>query len=57
MSLGVSYQFHTTFLVTGAKWNLVHSWPVNANLLIRLTDAGLRARVTPAISLDYAFDR
>lgn len=48
---------HTTFMVTGAKWNLGGTWLLNTNLLIRLTDAGLRARVTPAISLDYAFER
>lgn len=48
---------HTTFLVTGAKWNLASSLLLNANLLMRLTDAGLRSRVTPSISLDYAFDR
>jgi hypothetical protein len=48
---------HTTFLVTGAKWNVGGSWLLNTNMLIRLTDAGLRARVTPAISLDYAFER
>jgi hypothetical protein len=48
---------HTMFVVTGAKWNLASSWLLNTNLLIRVTDAGLRARVTPAISLDYAFER
>jgi hypothetical protein len=48
---------HTTFMVTGAKWNVGGTWLLNTNLLIRLTDAGLRARVTPAISLDYAFER
>jgi hypothetical protein len=48
---------HTTFLVTGAKWNVGGTWLLNTNVLIRLTDAGLRARVTPAISLDYAFER
>ena len=48
---------HTTFLVTGAKWNVAASWLLNTNVLIRLTDAGLRARVTPAFSIDYAFDR
>jgi hypothetical protein len=30
---------------------------LNTNMLIRVTDSGLRARVTPAISLDYDFDR
>jgi hypothetical protein len=29
---------------------------LNTNLLIRVTDAGLRARVTPAVSIDYAFE-
>jgi hypothetical protein len=48
---------HTVFMVTGAKWNPGGSWLVNTNLLIRVTDAGLRARVTPAISIDYAFER
>jgi hypothetical protein len=46
---------HTMFVVTGAKWNLAESWLLNTNLLIRITDAGLRAKVTPAVSLDYAF--
>ena len=45
------------FLVTGAKWNIVRSWLLNANVLVRLADVGLRARVTPGISLDYAFGR
>lgn len=46
---------HTTLLVTGAKWNVASSWLLNANLLIRVTDGGLRARVTPAVSIDYDF--
>jgi hypothetical protein len=45
------------FVVTGAKWNIARSWLLNTNLLIRVTDAGLRARVTPAVSIDYAFER
>jgi hypothetical protein len=48
---------HTMFLVGGAKWNLSHSWLLNTSFLIRVTDAGLRARVTPSISIDYAFER
>ena len=48
---------HTMFLVTGAKWNVGGTWLLNTNLLIRVTDAGLTARVTPAVSLDYAFQR
>jgi hypothetical protein len=48
---------HSTFLAAGAKWNVARSWLLNTNLLIRLTDAGLRARVTPAVSIDYSFER
>jgi hypothetical protein len=48
---------HTMFLVTGGKFNLAKSWLLNTSLLIRVTDAGLRARVTPSISIDYAFER
>jgi hypothetical protein len=48
---------HTMFIVTGAKWNLARSWLLNTSLLIRVTDAGLRAGITPAISVDYAFER
>ena len=47
--------FTTTLVATGAKWNVGSSWLLNTNLLIRLTDGGLRARVTPAVSLDYDF--
>lgn len=48
---------HTMFVVTGAKWNLTRSWLLNANLLMRLTDTGLSARVTPSLSIDYGFER
>jgi hypothetical protein len=47
--------FTTTLVATGAKWNVGSSWLLNTNLLIRVTDGGLRARMTPAISLDYDF--
>jgi hypothetical protein len=47
--------FTTTLVATGAKWNVGGSWLLNTNLLIRVTDGGLRARVTPAVSLDYDF--
>ena len=43
----------TTFLVTGAKWNVAGGWMLNTSLLMRLSDTGLRATVTPGISLDY----
>jgi hypothetical protein len=47
--------FTTTLIATGAKWNVGGSWLLNTNLLIRVTDGGLRSRVTPAVSLDYDF--
>jgi hypothetical protein len=47
---------HTMFIVTGAKWNLTRSWMLNTSVLMRMTDVGLRARFTPAISLDHAFE-
>ncbi len=46
-----------SLLVTGAKWNLGSSYLLNANLLIRLTDVGLTARIVPSISIDYTFQR
>ena len=39
----------------GARFNPVRSLLVSANLLFPLTSAGLRDRVTPAISVDYSF--
>jgi len=44
-------------LVTGVKWNVGRSYMLNANLLFRLTDAGLTARVVPSVTLDYTFQR
>ena len=55
--LGADQGVDTTFIITGAKWNLARSWLLNTSLLIRITDAGLRARVTPAVSIGYAFER
>lgn len=55
--LPVERGVHTAFLVMGAKWNLGGAWLLSSNLLFSLTDAGLRATVTPAMSLDYAFAR
>lgn len=39
----------------GVRFNPVRSLLVSANLLFSLTDAGLRDRVTPVVSIDYAF--
>jgi hypothetical protein len=48
---------YQSLLVTGGKWNLGRSYLLNANLLIRLTDVGLTARVVPSVSIDYTFQR
>jgi hypothetical protein len=45
---------HTAYVVTGGKFNIQGSWLVNASVLTRLTDSGLRARFTPSIAIDYA---
>jgi hypothetical protein len=48
---------HTAFFVTGAKVNVAGNLLLNASLLVRLTDSGLRARVSPNVSFSYAFER
>jgi hypothetical protein len=48
---------HATFLSTGAKWNVARSWLLNGNLLIRVDEGGLRARVTPTIALEFDFQQ
>ena len=40
---------------TGVRFNPFRKMLVSANLLFALTEAGLRDRVTPVISVDYAF--
>jgi hypothetical protein len=45
----------TGMAVAGFKWNVGGRWLVNANLLLPVTDRGLRARIVPAIALDYSF--
>ena len=45
----------TGMAVAGFKWNVGGRWLVNANVLLPVTDRGLRARAVPAIALDYSF--
>jgi hypothetical protein len=44
----------TAYFVSGAKWNVLGNWLLNAEVLTRLTDTGLKARFTPSISFNYA---
>ena len=47
----------TATLVAGIRWNVVSTWLINAYALFPVTDAGLTARVRPALSIDYSFVR
>jgi hypothetical protein len=47
----------STVVVAGAKWNLAKSWLLNTSVLYRVTDGGLRGKVTPSISFGYDFER
>jgi hypothetical protein len=47
----------TNIAVAGIKWNVADRWLVNSNVLIPVTNRGLRARVIPMIGLDYSFER
>jgi hypothetical protein len=46
---------NTALVAAGGRWNLAGGWLLNTNVLIRVTEGGLRSRVTPAVSLDYDF--
>ena len=39
----------------GVRFNPLRTLLISANLLFNLTNAGLRDRVTPVISVDYSF--
>ena len=45
----------TEMAVAGFKWNVGGRWLVTANVLLPLSDRGLRARLVPAVALDYSF--
>jgi hypothetical protein len=46
---------NTVLLAPGAKWNVFRSALLTANLLVSLTDTGLRTRVTPVVGIDWGF--
>jgi hypothetical protein len=45
--------FNIVTLVPGFKWNLTDTWVLAGNISIPLTTAGLTARFTPFVGLDY----
>jgi hypothetical protein len=46
---------NTGLLAVGGRWNVSGSWLLNTNVLVRVTEGGLRSRLTPSISFDYDF--
>ena len=44
----------TATFVAGVRWNVTGTWLVNTYVLIPLVDRGLRSRVMPAVSVEYA---
>jgi hypothetical protein len=55
--LPISTGTTTALALAGFKWNLTHTWLLNANVLFPLTSTGLTGRPTPSIAIDYTFDR
>jgi len=45
----------TVAAVGGVRWNVTHTWLVNSYIVVPITDGGLHARPTPAVSIDYSF--
>lgn len=48
---------HQVLTAGGMKINVGRGYLLNANVLVRLSDLGIFARVTPSFTLDYTFDR
>jgi hypothetical protein len=48
----------TTFVtVAGVRWNVGRTWLISANLLVPVTDRGLKPKPVPTFSVDYSFAR
>ena len=47
----------TASAVVGAKWNLAETWILNGQVMLPVTDRGLRAGIVTLIGLDYAFEQ
>lgn len=46
---------NTVLLAPGAKWNIFKSALLTMNVLVSVTDTGLRTRVTPVVGIDWGF--
>lgn len=53
--VAVGTSSNTALAAFGFKWNMSASWLVSAHLALPVTAGGLRARFSPAISLEHAF--
>lgn len=45
----------SVYAVTGFKWNVADTWLLHGHVLLPLSDAGLTARITPTVAVDYSF--
>ena len=50
-------RMHTLLIVPGAKWNIADMWVLTGSVAVPITKAGLTARYTPVVGLEYAFGR
>jgi hypothetical protein len=46
---------HSAIVVAGARVNLTSTWLLAGQVLMPVTDGGLRAVPSPTVSLEYAF--
>ena len=46
---------NSVLLAPGAKWNIFKSALLTANVLVSMTDTGLRTQFTPVVGIDWAF--
>jgi hypothetical protein len=46
---------NTVLLAPGAKWNMFGRALLTTNVLVSLTNSGLRTRVTPVVGIDWGF--
>jgi hypothetical protein len=53
--VGIPFGYSTVTLVPGVKWNFHERALLTGNVLVPVTDSGLRDRVTPVIGIDWGF--
>ena len=53
--VGVGEGVHQVAFAPGVKWNTVGSFLLTGNVLLSLSNSGLRANVIPVVGIDWAF--